>query len=476
MLATISAAALGWALSASPSSHDFVAASTADGTRLVLRPTGRGAAEGSIVFEGYAYPISVRIRPSSDGFVAEGTLLDEGEPIPFVARRRGEWVSAEAAGEQVRLRVVQEGTLMGRSVPGRPSSAGRVEPPATAKPPRPATPDRKPDQAPAKVRLRTVTYDDVNMNGMAAYTQLVPRGWKAEGRIQWAPASRPFPQRSIHIEAPSGIAIDYLPAMVFEYLEVDPQVAAFSARNGTPIRMPEPNLPPPENIGAWLARRIEQADPEVRAAHVRSSVRDRERERWALQMAGQDTRTTHHRISIGFEKGGRSYRSEVLLGYQVLPLDGFQAGRSVKWVVYIDHIATFPNEQYDAYAPVVYAVVGSLRPTPRWFAAKTRTLNMLAQQRHRNAMALIRQSGQRQSDANDAQMASWRRQQAMQDRGHKMLVNSIGEVEDYAVPGGGTVNLPSFYDHVYQTKQGDYLLSEQPIEDVDLTKLRPARP
>lgn len=90
---------------------------------------------------------------------------------------------------------------------------------------------------------------------------------------------------------------------------------------------------------------------------------------------------------------------------------------------------------------------------------------------HKTAMNNIRAAGKRSriiagafSDANEISMAGHRSRSASLDRSQGRLVNSIREVENYAIPGSTTaVQLPPGYDHVYSNGNGEYLLTNDAV-------------
>lgn len=416
-----------------------------------------GTARGTIHYQGVDYPFQAQVRDVPGGFDLGGALLDDGEQLPFSAMVRGDRIVVAADGQRAELRVVA-------------AESPRTEPePKPSKKKAPSSAAKRPSQ----VKLRKVEFRDIHMGNQVAYTQLVPKDWEATGKVLWSGGNLPHPQRDFTITAPNGIMIRYLPAMVFEFIELDPQTAAQMRQYGQPIPMPSPNVAPPADIAAWMASFLEQTGTDITGARVIETKRDHEVERYTAQMLGGDTGTTQHRMSIGYRHAGRDYRAEIALAYQVLPMTGLSIGRAATWIVYVGVIAALPVDLYDAYLPLVSSIVASQQTTPEWFAAKTRTLSTLSQQRHANAMATIRANGARQAKATDDQMASWRRQQAASDKSQRRFVNSIHETDDYATPGGGSVNLPSAYNHVYQTDGGDYLLSDAPLNG--LRELRPQR-
>jgi hypothetical protein len=62
----------------------------------------------------------------------------------------------------------------------------------------------------------------------------------------------------------------------------------------------------------------------------------------------------------------------------------------------------------------------------------------------------------------------WNERQASLDRSHRNFINAIREVEDYRTPGGdATVQLPSHYSHVYSNGNGDYLMTNDSLYNLN---------
>ena len=89
-------------------------------------------------------------------------------------------------------------------------------------------------------------------------------------------------------------------------------------------------------------------------------------------------------------------------------------------------------------------------------------------------LARIRQRGQQQRQAQFAAhnrrmreinqeisniiVGGYQRREAIRDAGHERFIDAIREVTPYQTPGGETVKLPSFYEHVYTDNNGRYIL------------------
>lgn len=461
LLTSISATALAAPLVASAPGGDL---------RIVVQRQGSDRASGTIRFEGVDYPFSGRVRSEGGSYALEGTLIDEGEAMPFSAMWRDGRMTLVADGDRAELSIQDAGDF---------GEARRAPAPSPA----PAPIEKKTKRTsskraalPKKLELKKVEFSDVNMGNMVAYTQLVPKGWKASGRVEWSGGTAPHPQRKIEIAAPNGVEVDYVPAMTFEYIELSQQFIAQAQQFGQPLPpMPNPNIPPPQDVAAWLADTMMRASREITNARVVSSKRDHDGERMLAQLLGSDAGCTRHLIQLSYDKNGDAYVADIALTLQVLPLSAFSAGRAVNWALYIDQIAAYPTDLYETYQPIVVSVIGSQQSTPEWFTAKTRTLSQLSAQRHANAMAVIKQNGEMRARANDQQMAAWKKQQSANDEMHRRFVNTIRDTDDYALPGGGSVNLPSTYNHVYQTQSGDYVLSDTTLDGSGLTPLAPRR-
>ncbi len=115
--------------------------------------------------------------------------------------------------------------------------------------------------------------------------------------------------------------------------------------------------------------------------------------------------------------------------------------------------------------PVLAAIVRSRRALPDWSAAVQQWYMLKNRQivaEGRRIAAQARQAAaarsSRSDDILDMSFRSWQRRNAMNDAGHASTIRGIHEETTYAMPSGGTVDLPSYYQNVYADGLGNYVL------------------
>lgn len=427
----------------------FVASDPTTGTHLELERSGAGEVRGRLRYQGMTYPVAGRIQEGPGGFAVSGVVFAEGERIPFAAQRQGGFVFVEGDGEQARLRVEREGSLGGRA---RHTGQPRRNRPRTER----APPAEGRDQAgraraaPRMGRTRAFSIRDRAIGGAVAYTWQVPVNWKAEGEIVWGGGKVKFPEQKLKLESPEGIVLEYLPRL-----------------------MAPAHMPPPRDVGAWLAQMMERASPEVSNARVVEQIRDHEAEAQDRAAVG-NIGTTHHKILLTFEKNGQPYKTEVAVGFQNLPVPTLGGPQLYNWNLSFKYVASFPVALYTSARPLASRIFSSVRVNKRWEqAAQQNIRRQQGQARVDNQVVMnnIIQNGRRISETSDIIHEGYMNRQAIKDRAHERTVDSIHDRTAYRRPGGGRVKLPSQYDYAYETPQGDYVVSEQRIDDADLSQL-----
>ncbi len=125
--------------------------------------------------------------------------------------------------------------------------------------------------------------------------------------------------------------------------------------------------------------------------------------------------------------------------------------------------------------PVLAAIVQSVRANPAWEAEMARYGNELARLRQEGASdrAASWQQHQRKMQQINGQISDiiaggYQRRSAIQDGMQRRRVDAIHEETAYATPSGGTVKLPSFYDHVYTNGNGTCLLNNDARYDPNI--------
>src|SRR5690606_17685672 len=126
----------------------------------------------------------------------------------------------------------------------------------------------------------------------------------------------------------------------------------------------------------------------------------------------------------------------------------------------------------DEELPRLVLIAGTLQPTPRWALSLADLRAEIQNARHRanmQTLAAIAERGRAIARTNaeiaDTRLATWREQQASQDRVHRATIESILEVHDWRGRDGSAIAVPHTYDHVFQDGLGNLILSDDPNYD-----------
>lgn len=360
--------------------------------------------------------------------------------------------------------------------------------------PSPAAPTTDPPAASASstparaLRLHEHHLTDPGLNGMVASTILVPDGWEVEGGVT-RPAGAYYKNpvlADVKVTAPDGRGVHFFPTMSFE----------FGDRIQGPLLQPTLgghfHLPLPDSVGSFLLqlaqlapapgvtnlRVLSEADLPDLTAQLRQGQAAQYQAAQQMNAAAAgigvsdhfDTQATAVEIAYTFE--GRPMRETFVVAwrYYVTQLNGRPIGgtwailqmRSMRAPEGVDHIDD----------PVLNAILGSVRLNPAWVQEMQRFWAEIARIEHQGAMQRAADNARHQqvmaqhrSDISDILHQGWKTRSALSDAGHAATVDAIHDRTPYATPQGTTVELPSFYDHVFTDGQGHYLLHDDALHD-----------
>lgn len=348
---------------------------------------------------------------------------------------------------------------------------------------------------------------DPGMNNIVATTVLVPEGWKVEGGM-----TRPAPQffnmpvmLDVKFIAPDGRQVRQFPSFRFEFNYQNPQEMFSPTMNGNMY------MPLYESAGAWLVdlvRRFpdekmsdlrlvsEEMVPEV-TEHLRQSnaqlfqIAAQSRSLGGQSGIYSDFDAQATRVVLQYQEDGKSLEETVLIAWQALVHSVYGQLVSGSWQINLMYSVRGPVGTDYINDPQMMAILHSARPNPAWLAemnkhwmAMARIRQQGAQQRQQQAQAAHQKRMQTLNETSDIIASGYRSQSQARDAGHARQINSIHEVTPYQMPGGETVKLPSFYDHVYTDNNGRYLLDNnanyQPntdpaVSDRDWHRIEPRR-
>ncbi len=322
---------------------------------------------------------------------------------------------------------------------------------------------------------------DASRNGAPAFAVLVPQGWKTEGGITQVPAYSVLPYYGVfEMKAPDGRAVSFAPMFEFGYSDYA-RVPNFQPHKGRPF------LRIPNSLGEFLVIAAQQ-DPEGKMTDIRivseELVEDatkmvRERNRPIYQMHQMESQKNAalgetwnydihvRRLVMQFTENGKRLESTVFatISHTAITLPNGSV-KEAKWNIWDSYSVTgLINTEYTS-DPVLAAIVRSWRPNPDWLYVIDQWQKGKRNQIYREGLAAAAAAqqawsntrGKQTEDVLDISFNGWKKREGIKDAGQAAVVNMIHEQTTYAKPGGGQVNLPSFYQNVYSNGQGTYVL------------------
>jgi hypothetical protein len=322
---------------------------------------------------------------------------------------------------------------------------------------------------------------DPGRGNMPAIRLLVPEDWTLEGQIAPAPAYGAIPYLSdITVEAPDKRGVRFWGINEFGYAD------GVRLRPLTPYHE-RPFMPIPSSLGEFWTTMFqlnpgpgirdleivdEQQLPELTKL-VREQLaqlyRNTEQENMQLRMRGErKTFDVHARkLVIRYEDEGTPVEATIFATVrQSIYFYANGAIRAAMWNLDNMYAVFGPVGTDYMEDPVLAAIVRSKKALPDWSAAVQqwylmKNRQIVAEGRARIAAQARQAATARASqgdDILDMSFNSWKRRNAMSDAGHASTIRGIREETTYAMPSGGTVDLPSYYQNVYSDGLGNYVL------------------
>ncbi len=314
----------------------------------------------------------------------------------------------------------------------------------------------------APLRLRSHVILDPMMNNEEALRLLVPESWRVEGGIVWRQELSTLAYLQMRARDPHGVAaLEIFPTIPYTwnvrgYLGFPPGSLYLGSYVVQPIE-PEAFVRTvllPQVRGALSPRVIGTTPLPALARLVASTV----------QEAGAIKRVVATRTRIEYQESGRAMEEDIycVMVYSQVP--------AVPGVTFWgpDRLIGFRAEKgkLDAQSPLLLAMATSMRVGKGWFARYLQVREMWFQ----NQMNAIRRAGElsrylaRTSDEmSDAQMQAWERRQASEDRTAEAFTEYVRGVETYRDPfDQHDVQLPSGYNDVWISRNGEYILANDP--------------
>jgi hypothetical protein len=302
-----------------------------------------------------------------------------------------------------------------------------------------------------------------------------------------------LPSRDIKITAPDGRRVHLAPSMVAKDVLPSPQFnqprpQEFTADMGIPIvYMPTSLAEWKRWMETWV---LPKTYPGVTGIRVEATVvpelttllkRNLE-PTCRIHMQNNDVNASLGMRSfcdgavLAFEcrytHEGCEWEELSMFGTSYMGLDGI-VGRQIWWAIDPSISYRAPAGQLEESLPLLKALGDSMRVTPQWAQKRAELqaqLNKIALRAARDAnkaaMERSRIISQNNREINDMIVKGYEQRQAIKDRTHERVINTIRGTEDYVIPGTNEyVQLPGYYEKVYTNSSGEYLLSNDHLYD-----------
>jgi len=325
----------------------------------------------------------------------------------------------------------------------------------------------------AKANVQTfVTYKYIDpMTRMEAFRLLIPKGWKAEGKITWS-ANPALPAQSrFRFFNPNGTEeMNFFPTQSYFwtnnqlFLRTNPPG---SLRFGTLVMKPV-------NLRTAFTKVIM---PQFRRGARGTTIIEEKAVPELAQIArGESARGVRNSAEAGkikIQYGGTGGQREEEIYAAVsqfvtdMPGSGFSGGYFINYW-FIDYIFSFCAEKggLASRSRVFQTMIYSVKVNPRWFAKVVNVKEMLAQQAIRGIKAAGRMGeavARAGSEMRADQMHAWEQRQQAQDRIARNFSDYVRGVDRFHDPlAGKEVELPSGYGRAWANNLGEYIVSDSP--------------
>jgi len=309
------------------------------------------------------------------------------------------------------------------------------------------------------------------MAGLEAFRLLVPKGWKADGAINWS-ANPALPAQShFRFINPKGT----------EELEFFPAESYFWTDNRTALQTNPPgSLRFNTLVKAPVS--LDDAFTEVVLRRYRSDVTrlriiDRQRLPGLAQLAkgtpvpGVEALAEGGKVRIEYRHRGKLMEEEIyaVVSQYITHLPGsmFTPGYYINYW-YVDYVFSFKAEKgrLNAHSKTFQTMIFSLKINPKWFAKLVNTKELIAQRIIEGIEAIGRIGSviaEASSQLRTDQQAAWEQRQSVQDKIAENYSGYIRGVERFHDPfRGGEVELPAGYGHAWSNNLGEYIVTDSP--------------
>lgn len=309
-----------------------------------------------------------------------------------------------------------------------------------------------------------------SMTGMEAFRLLVPKTWRAEGSITWAPNPALPVQSRFRFYNPAGTEeLNLYPAQSYfwtdnrMFLTTNPPGSLrFYSRVAQPIDLRTAFrtviIPGIRKNASGLTILQEREVPELAALAKGAPVQ-------GVQSSAQGGK-----VRIAYREGGREMEEEIYgtVSQFVTYIPTGRGGSYFTNYWYIDQVFSMRAAKgtLDSQARVFKTMVYSMRINPPWYAKVVNTKEILIRKTIKGIKAIgrigesIAQAGSRMRED---QQRDWERRQQVYDRIARNASDTIRGVDRYYDSRAGKeVELPSGYGNAWANNLGEYIVTESP--------------
>lgn len=306
---------------------------------------------------------------------------------------------------------------------------------------------------------------------------LVPDGWKVEGGIRWKSLGgcrADVIAQEIRLTSPDGaIQFSILPSET--YVASDDQAMQQILETGA--RSGGCQVGSPFNAGQHLER-LASKKLGARAVNIRT---DESSQSKIDQFNNQsNSENQQYRLNINW-KGSAVYGdlvfndgtkglAQVGVSVSIMDKPNMMSGGSTRMstsTVFHQIFIRYKADREAEALKVFGMITTSHRINPIWAQAKTDFLKQIGDMEHAGNIERIRLVGKQSeayaksaSEAADAQMRSWEKQQSSSDASHRRYIQTIREVETWKDSSGNSTELNAGYKYGWSKPDGSYILTD----------------
>jgi hypothetical protein len=308
------------------------------------------------------------------------------------------------------------------------------------------------------------------LTGMEAFRALVPKGWKVEGSITWAPnPALPATSRFRFFDPAGGAELNLFPTQAFFW--TDNELFLRTNPPGT-LRL-NTLVARPVGLDEAMARNVlARHRGGVRGLEVVESAKVPELARLARGQPVPGLRATSDagKARVIYSDGGRPMEEEFYAAVAQFAIDlpgGAGRGYFIDYW-YVDYVFSFraPRGTLAAQSKTFQTMLYSLKVNPRWFAKVVNTKEALFARMMkgvRDLGAIGATVASASSRLREDQLKDWERRQQVQDRVVQAQSDNIRGVQRFHDPHADKeVELPAGYGRAWANNLGEYVVSDSP--------------